>query len=394
MRPPGRFAAVIAVAFFAIGQGALAERTQDALKADLDKASADLGKGYTRLGEARAGGLGEGQTATFSYLLKAGVCYRFMAVGGDDVKDLDLRLYGDGALLASDAGAVSRPFAEHCAKADIKAEVRLEMYKGKGSFAFGVFVKGAGAATGGQEALLKDLTAAGKSFGAGMEPSGAPHVGQLGHRETETVEMELDGARCYKFVAVGAPGVTDLNMWILVDGAEVGSDRISGMRPVVEWCAPGRTRASVKLSMYGGSGAYALGVFGAPTPGVKATEKVGGAESDFVANRIRQLHAQLGKGRAASSAVLRGNLATGDEQVFKVRMAGGHCYTIITAGAPSVRDLNLSLVDRGREIQSDKTNTNFPSLDTSPCPAFTGEYLVKVRMFSGSGQFGVQVFSD
>jgi hypothetical protein len=151
---------------------------------------------------------------------------------------------------------------------------------------------------------------------------------------------------------------------------------------------------AVKLSMYGGSGTYALGAFGAPAKGGKATEKVGGPEVDFVANRIRQLHAQVGKGRAAASAVLRGNLATGDEQVFKVRMTGGHCYTIIAAGAPSVRDLNLSLVDRGREVQSDASATNFPFFDTSPCPAFTGEYLVKVRMFSGSGQFGVQVFSD
>jgi hypothetical protein len=394
MNLPRRFAATLAALSLVAATGARAEQTQDALKAELDRSSAGLGKGYTRLGEARAGGLGEGQTATFSYLLKAGVCYRFMAVGGNDVKDLDLRLYGDGALLASDAGSVSRPFAEHCAKADGKAEVRLEMYKGDGSYAFGVFVKGAGAATGGQEALLADLAAAGRSFGPGMEPAGEPHVGQLGHRETETVEMELDGAHCYKFVAVGGPGVTDLNMWLLVDGAEVGSDRISGMRPVVEWCAPGRTRAAVKLSMYGGSGAYALGAFGAPAPGSKATEKVGGAETDFVANRIRQLHAQVGKGRAASSPVLRGNLATGDEQVFKVHMVGGHCYTLIAAGAPSVRDLNLLLLDRGREIQSDRTTDNFPSFDTSPCPAFTGEYLVKVRVFSGSGQFGLQVFSD
>jgi hypothetical protein len=188
--------------------------------------------------------------------------------------------------------------------------------------------------------------------------------------------------------------VQDLTLTVEVGGQEVASDRISGVSPAAQWCAPGRTAATIKVAMYGGSGAFAVGVYAAQRAAA-TPEKVGGADSDFIANRLRQLHAQFGKGRAAVNQVVRGNLATNGEQVFNAKLTAGHCYTIIGAGAPSVKDLDIVLFDQaGTELQKDPTHDGFAVMDTSPCPRFTGTYVVKIRVTKGAGQFGAQVFSD
>ena len=90
---------------------------------------------------------------------------------------------------------------------------------------------------------------------------------------------------------------------------------------------------------------------------------------------------------------MRGNnLNTG---IFKIKLSKGHCYTVIGAGELSVRDLNLQLLDKkGKEMEADSSCSCFASLDTEPCIKKTGEYQIKVTMGKGSGQFGVQVFSD
>jgi hypothetical protein len=246
-----------------------------------------------------------------------------------------------------------------------------------------------------EAAALADMQAYAAQVVGGMEPVGEPHVGDLGYRNADEIEVLLDRPRCYKFVAFGGSGVTDLSLSVMDGKVELAGDRISGKKPLAQWCAPKRMRVTVKITMYNGTGPYAMGVYGAKASALAAPEKVGGNESDFIANRIRQLHAQFGKGRAALSPVHRGNLSTNSEQVFKVRLTAGHCYTIIAAGNPSAKDLEVTLLDgSGTELQKDKTRNNFPVLDTSPCPSFTGKYTVRVKMLKGFGQFGAQVFSD
>jgi hypothetical protein len=228
-----------------------------------------------------------------------------------------------------------------------------------------------------------------------MERIGEVHFGQLAQRSKQKIEVQLDRARCYTFVVVGSDEVTDISLKVTARGEEVTSDRITGERPVAKWCSPGRVKASVEISMYDGSGPFAMAVFGDKATAPRKAEKVGGPGNDFIANRVRQLHSQFGKSRAAISPLYKGNLSTGNEQVFKVRLRAGHCYTIIAAGSPSVRNLDVYLLDgTGRELGKDKSKNSFPTLDTDPCLRSAGEYRVKVKMFSGFGQFGVQVFSD
>ena len=96
-----------------------------------------------------------------------------------------------------------------------------------------------------------------------------------------------------------------------------------------------------------------------------------------------------------ASPVLRGNLSTGNSKNYKVRLQGGHCYTIVSAGSPSVRNLDLVLVaPTGRELNRDQSKNSYPMVETDPCIRIAGEHTVRVYMYSGFGQFGLQLFTD
>jgi hypothetical protein len=398
MRLTSLLAVATAAALIAGPPSAGAETSAEELAAQVENISDSLGGDYVRIGKIATGGIAEGQTKKFTHMLRSGACYRFVAAGGSNMQDLDLKVFKGKTQLAADAGQVIDPTAQHCVTADTKVEVRIQAFAGHGQFAYGMYAKGgadAGGLSDAEAAALAEMEAFAAEVAAGMETMGEPHVGSLAYRNAEELEVLLDTPRCYKFVARGGAGVSDLSLSVLVDGKEVAGDRISGNKPLVQWCAPARMRVKVKITMYGGAGPYALGVYGAKALGVAAPDKVGGQESDFIANRIRQLHAQYGKGRAAISPVHRGNLATNGEQVFSVRLTAGHCYTVIAAGNPSVKDLEITLLNgAGSEIQKDKTVNSFPVLYTAPCPTFTGKHTVKIKMLKGSGQFGAQVFSD
>jgi hypothetical protein len=238
-------------------------------------------------------------------------------------------------------------------------------------------------------ALLDEVAA---ERAAGARRIGAPFEGTLGPRGTASLEVPLTEARCYEFLGVGGEGVQDLTLTIEVDGREVAADRISGVRPAARWCAPKSVRAVVRVAMYGGAGAFAVGVY--EQKGAASLE-IGGAESDFVANRLRQLYAQFGMGRAAAAPAVRGNLQEGAEQAFEFSVSAGRCYTVIGVADPTVKDLDVVVYDKaGAEVQRDATHGGFAVVSSSPCPSSTGAYTVKVRATAGSGQFGAQLFTD
>ena len=228
----------------------------------------------------------------------------------------------------------------------------------------------------------------------GLRRLGEPFTGTLGQRGAASFEVSLPEASCYEILGVGGEGVQDLTLLVLVDGVEVAADRISGVRPAVGWCAPKPVQAVIKVAMYGGAGPFAVGVY-TRSAGAAAAEVVGGGESDFVANRIRQLHAQFGMGRAAVTAVVRGNLQEGDENAFEVKVAAGRCYTVIAVANPSVKDIDVVIVDRkGAEVQRDASRAGFAVVSAPRCPRGDGQVTVRIRAASGSGQFGAQLFSE
>lgn len=130
----------------------------------------------------------------------------------------------------------------------------------------------------------------------------------------------------------------------------------------------------------------------APVPAPTALTPTATADpNDYVGTRMQQIYAQYGGGRQSVSPIQRGNLATGATQDFSVTLQAGHCYTIIGVGVPTVTDLDMFIFDpAGTQVAQDQATDNFPIVQA--CPTTAGAFRVQVKMYAGSGEFGVQVF--
>lgn len=120
--------------------------------------------------------------------------------------------------------------------------------------------------------------------------------------------------------------------------------------------------------------------------------RVGGTGYDFVAENLRRRHDEAGEGREPVTDVLRARLETSESADFPVRLAGGRCHVVLAVGVPSVRDLELALVDEfGTTRVEDDSRDAFPSVRL--CPRVDSDWTVRLRAFDGYGAVGAQVFA-
>ncbi|MFW5921257.1 MAG: hypothetical protein ACOCUS_05400, partial [Polyangiales bacterium] len=121
--------------------------------------------------------------------------------------------------------------------------------------------------------------------------------------------------------------------------------------------------------------------------------RVGGSGSGFLASKIRERHGEAGEGHRPATDLRTGRLQTGKKARFEVSVEGGKCYVVLAAGVPSVRELNLRVLDSfGNEVASDSTRDAFPA--ARACPSVGGRWTVELDMFNGYGKYAVQVFAD
>ena len=369
----------------------------DALSEKLEKAIRGLESGYLLLGDKRIVSLeANSQKRIQSQLYKDG-CYRFVAVQDKGVGSFSLKVLSGKKTLVKSKKSSPTHVLSYCAEQEAQVDILFSSKSGGGSILFGLFAKGGNSLSirsKEQKArqALKQLAAQNSAVPLPQKEVFSGHLDQKG-KATEKINVET--SLCYRFIAATGTGIVDSNLSIIFDGAEVVADRLSGINPAVKGCAPKSGEVTAELSLYGGAGAYALGVYVEDGKSKKAPEKVGGLGSDFIANRLQQLHTQFGKGRAAVSGVFRGNLSEKNKGSHQISLLGGHCYTAIAVGMPSVKDLDLSFYDpNNNRVAFDTTQNSYPILDTNPCVEKDSVYTVRVTMTKGRGPYGFQVFSD
>ncbi|MCC7537124.1 MAG: hypothetical protein IT379_12960 [Deltaproteobacteria bacterium] len=128
-------------------------------------------------------------------------------------------------------------------------------------------------------------------------------------------------------------------------------------------------------------------------PGTPPTPPPGG---DAIAANMAARAAQFAAGMVPATPLARGTLATSATQDFTFTFTAGKCYKIIGVGGPTVTDLDLKLYDTaGAMLQQDIATDNYPVLGLSQpfCAATAGSYRIEVRMYAGSGEFGLQAFT-
>jgi hypothetical protein len=124
---------------------------------------------------------------------------------------------------------------------------------------------------------------------------------------------------------------------------------------------------------------------------------------DYIVSQMQMRQAQYAVGMTPVLPIARGTLTTSGTQNYAVSMVPGRCYKIIGVGAPSVTDLDLKLYAPANPdgtpsalVDQDVAEDNYPVIGLARerplCPTVAGVYRLEVTMYSGAGEFGVQVF--
>lgn len=87
------------------------EPPADALEASLRARGAVIADWMMRNGDPMRGELSEGGARDFSHLMQPGWCYKIVAVSGEGIEDLDLRVYdSDSVLVQRDTSESPEPY--------------------------------------------------------------------------------------------------------------------------------------------------------------------------------------------------------------------------------------------------------------------------------------------
>jgi hypothetical protein len=374
-----------------------------ALTRRLAERAAQAATGMDPLQSPTFGSLGEGRSANLSFAVEAGRCYRVVAVAEAGITNLDLTLLVDGAQVGEDVEPDAVPVVGTCAAAAGTARLDVWAVAGTGGWAVGLYsgAQPASAAATPENPLFTLLDAAAVTLSAGATRASTPFTGALAVSGTQQYDVSLQSGKCYAFVGISDAGNLDLE---LTSGTQVlGRDTDLDTTPGVVFCAQSQLTVRAKLTLLSASGNFAFGVYNAPSvqlptsaPRPTATGiAVGGTETDYVATQVRALHQQRAAALLPVSQVNRGTLQQAEESEFVVNLPAGRCYTIIAAGVPSVRDMDVTLTSPyGQVLATDATDDASPVLVTNPCPQWSGDYRIKVTMQYGYGAFGFQVFSQ
>lgn len=372
-----------------------AQSNIDFLVGELTQRATQFAAGYNLFGPVQTGRLRTRGKKQFNFVLPAGQCYRIIGVGDSNVRDLDIFLRVRNQTVAEDTATDNFPVVSFCPQVQTRVQVRVLMFQGQGEFALGLFNGPPGDApvqnpqVAGQ-ALVERLASLAASNAAGYVALGQPLLGQLAQNAGQLVNVSMQPGACYKFMAVGGPGVNDLDLHVQVGGQRVAEDTATDNIPIASYCSPRAQLAQVQVYMYGGAGPFAYQTFQSGAP-VQPPPPV--VANDFLGNRMREISGRYASGRAAVSPLMRGNLSTSQTQDFSVPLSAGRCYTVIGVGEPSVSDLDMFLFDgNGTQVAQDQATDNFPIVQT--CPSVPGNFRVQVKMYSGYGAFGLQVFGS
>ncbi|MBI2895218.1 MAG: hypothetical protein HYY06_16815 [Deltaproteobacteria bacterium] len=400
MRFRGPWAALAAICLVTGASATSQAQTNiDFLVSQLNQRATQFASGMTLFGPIQTGRLRTRGKKNFNFVLTAGQCYRIIGVGDANVTDLDIFLRVRSSTVAQDTATDNYPVVSYCPPATTRVQVRVSMYAGGGEFALGVF-SGSGAGGGvvapgpivDTNAVAARLSNVARSNAAGYVGIGAPIVGSLMQNASQTVNVSLVQGVCYKFIGVGGAGVQDLDLHIMVGGARVAQDTATDDFPIASYCAPTHTIAQVQVFMYRGAGQFAYQTFQSGHAGPQAIVPLVQG-NDYIANRMRQIQQQYAQGRNPVSPLMRGSLQTSGTQDFSVTLQSGHCYTVVGVGDPSVTDLDMFLFDgAGTQVAQDQATDNFPIVQS--CPSVPGNFRVQVKMYSGYGNFGLQIFGN
>lgn len=337
--------------------------------------------------------------------LKAGVCYRMASTGDPKVKAIQFSVAVGNQKKIEGKKYQQFVIADLCPKKAGKAKIKIRA-EGKGSVAFSTFAGSPEAilfTSGGKafslDGLLSRLDGARKKFGVKMKAAGTPTTGMLQYGKTKKLFVKLDKDFCYKFIAVSSCDENcGLKLSVLEGDKTLAQHTASSHESVIEFC-PGKTFtacASIKLtSTDRGKEAFAFIPMRKKAKSKLKIYAAGEAKKNYIAKKIIGKANEVLMGQSAVSPVFTKKLKSNETVTYEVNLVGEVCYAIVAVGKPSVKDIKVTLINPiGQEIARDEQTGPEAVFVTKKCPQWDGKYKVKVKMFLGYGEVGMQVFGD
>ena len=249
--------------------------------------------------------------------------------------------------------------------------------------------------------VLQMLNQQVQQHGDGFEPVTPSHMETLTSDARLEREVRLEMGRCYRVIAAANAAVRDLQLTLIGPRGRVvqrdttrhGTPTLGVLRPL---CPARAGLYKVRIRSAPDAGSVAWRVLGStsqrasePTP--RARFAVGGTGNGYLAQHLRQRHAQVADGKPPRTDRLEHRHARSEQVVVPLPVRAGHCYVAIAAGQPSIRQIQLQIVDahgqeRGRGAASE------PS--AAFCATTDADYQVRVKVELGYGTVALQVYGS
>jgi hypothetical protein len=235
----------------------------------------------------------------------------------------------------------------------------------------------------------------------------------LREENSSAFSVSLERGRCVGFVAVGRELFRDLDLHVSNDeGTEIARDDRRDAHPYVRVCPTGATTLHLRVRAASGNGEVTVLTLADPPLLAPPLDDILGVRPTHLFTGPRIARAEVGVDPAAPNAaqliehvaeqwvarsyqrlnIMRsGHLGQGQSTRVQISLVRDHCYAVQAMGGDHVDDLDLRVFSPlGRFLVQDAGLDARPSMRF--CAAVSGEHPVDVRMYSGSGEFHLEVF--
>jgi hypothetical protein len=388
-------------------------RAEDSLLESAQALAASRGAGGAALAEKK-GKLSSGEAPEVIGLsLGARQCIIAAAAVDPALPDVELSLRTPEGLAISDGATGPVAHLRYCASASEEQVVVRVKAQRAARFALGVW----GVSKAVQAASLQSQTTPAvppappppppktlrqrfaelvKRAAVGMQPMTVLREEELLASEGAQRDVVLESERCYRVLALTEAPATSIALAltdrrygsvISIKGSNLEAVLLDGS-PI---CPAESGTQQLELRIEGASAGAAWQLFGKPNPAFESRWTIGGSGEALPAKRIRQLHKELAA-QAPVTPFDHGELKTTEVHETAFEAASGQCYVAVAVGMPSLRALELQILDqRGNEVARSEQQGN--AVSARACADLRGPWTVRTRAFKGYGGFGVQVFS-
>ncbi|NOY91815.1 MAG: hypothetical protein GXP55_11515 [Deltaproteobacteria bacterium] len=349
--------------------------------------------------------------------LPRGRCATFVALGGGELRQLELALFdAQGERVLEDRAEGEGGLAHVCPP--LVGDARTAAYyltllarRGSGAVQLVAFLSPVGQGQGFQDlfqGLLAPVVAANSVISEldalrdslrdrGLLPLSQNVVGALPSAGALRATERLSRDHCYVAIAATGQGVEDADFFLFdPSGAEVARDLERGPSPRVQHCPSVSGRFSFELRAYRGSGSAGFvvleGAPNAPLPGIQRALSSPDAGLD-VAGGARAalspvLAALLEEGYSEPTWVVSdGSLGPGEVRTEEV-ILGPSCGVVVGSAARQDADLDLYLVDAAGRVLDRDTRVRALARVVA-CPSQPTPFRVQVKLYGHAGPFAL-----